>query len=135
MPRRKIGAIDLTDTVHKLMDTYGDNVFRAVETTIKEVADEATEKLQAVRTFAPGGHPSGEYSADWTSEVYQGRNGRLSTQTDVYNWEHYRLSHLLENGHAKRGGGRVPAYPHIKPVEEWVQKELPERTERMLQSL
>lgn len=134
MPR-KIGAIDLTSTVNKLMDTYGDNVFRAIETAIKDVADEATEKLHEARTFAPGGNPSGAYASSWTNEVFHGKTGRISTQTDVYNVEHYRLSHLLENGHAKRGGGRVPAYPHIKPVEEWVQKELPERTERMLQSL
>jgi hypothetical protein len=42
------------------------------------------------------------------------------------------LAHLLEHGHAKRGGGRVRAIPHIAPAEEMGIRELEERITRAL---
>ena len=36
----------------------------------------------------------------------------------VHSKKHYRLSHLLEDGHALRQGGRTNAHPHMKPAEE-----------------
>jgi hypothetical protein len=50
----------------------------------------------------------------------------------VYSPRRYMLAHLLENGHAKRGGGRVRAIPHIAPAEQAGIQELEERIERAL---
>ena len=50
----------------------------------------------------------------------------------VYSRNRYQIAHLLEHGHAKRGGGRVAAIPHIAPAEEAGEKQLTEEITRSL---
>ena len=42
----------------------------------------------------------------------------------------YRLTHLLEYGHKTRSGTRTKAQPHIKPVEEWAEREAMKEIEK-----
>ena len=53
-------------------------------------------------------------------------------EVTVYSPSRYMLAHLLEKGHAVRGGGRAPAKPHIAPAEEAGIKQLEADIERAL---
>ena len=46
---------------------------------------------------------------------------------------HYQLAHLLEFGHAKRGGGRVAAQPHIAQAEKHGSERLEEKLRKALE--
>ena len=135
MARKVIPAINLANALSEVLKEYGDECYTVLEEAANEVADEAVGKLQSVSHFAPGRHPSGEYSKDWTKDTIP--TGRLKVKTIVHNEDHYRLTHLLEKGHVSRNGtgrtfGRVPAYPHIAPVNEWANNELPRRVKEKL---
>lgn len=121
---KRIGAIDLQSSVIALIQNYGQQVNDVVYESMKDVADQAVAELKAVSRFSPKGSPTGAYSADWDKQ--EKSTSRLARTMVVYNEDHYRLTHLLENGHALRRGGRtigsVKAYEHIRPVEQRVIK-------------
>lgn len=125
---KKIKPLDLSAAVQQTLNEYGEEVNAIVSDCVDEVAETAKQKLQGTNRFAPGRNPSGKYAKSWT--VDEEKTGRLSVKKVVHNEEHYRLTHLLENGHVSRNGthrtfGRVPAYPHIAPVNDWAANALP----------
>lgn len=136
--QQKVKPLDLEKAINAVLSKYGDDVYMVLDAAVDEVSEEATRKLKSVVKFAPDGHPSGVYSHDWTTTDVKGK--LLQKRTVVHNKAHYRLTHLLENGHVSRNGtgrtfGTVPAYPHIKPVNDWAVDELPRKVEEMLAEL
>ena len=65
---------------------------------------------------------TGAYSKSWTAKTTKETSESL--ELTVYSPKKYQIAHLLEKGHAKRGGGRTKAGPHIAPAEESAVKEL-----------
>lgn len=56
----------------------------------------------------------------------------MSVTGVIYNKATPSLPHLLEHGHANRGGGRTPGRPHIAPAEEQIVKEYEEEVKSKL---
>ncbi|MEY8525231.1 MobQ family relaxase [Lachnospiraceae bacterium 38-10] len=72
-----------------------------------------------------------ENTADWNDRKQ--KETADSLELVVHNKKRYQLTHLLEKGHAKRGGGRVRAFSHIAPAEQAGIRELEEDIKRGLE--
>ena len=111
MSGRTVSVGQLASAVNDLLNEYSktsaDGVKKAVKKAGKTVKDEINGSAP-VRT--------GRYAKSWTSKVTA--ESSQSLEVTVYSPSRYMLAHLLEHGHAKRGGGRVRAIPHIGPAEE-----------------
>lgn len=105
-----ISIDQLAAEITRAMRQYTDDVSAAVAKAVDETANEI---LQEVKTNHPYKDRTGEYTKGFrkTERDESGRTRRI-----IWNRKHYRRVHLLEFGHAKRGGGRVPAYPHLRPA-------------------
>ena len=108
---RTVSIDELAAAINEGLEEYArlstDNVKKAVKKTAKAVKEQINGSAP-VRT--------GLYAKSWT--VKTTAESSHSLEQTVYSPSRYMLSHLLEKGHAKRGGGRVRAIPHIAPAEE-----------------
>ena len=74
---------------------------------------------------------SGAYSKSWAVKTMNQSSNKL--EVVVHSKNRYQLAHLLEKGHAKRGGGRVGGKVHIAPAEQSGIEQLERDIERALQ--
>lgn len=103
-----------------------DGMAAAIMKGVEEYAEVATSDLKAsvrkagsnVRKDIQANAPkkTGAYSKSWSVKTTKETSNTL--ELTVYSPKKYQLAHLLEYGHAKRGGGRTKAQPHIAPAEE-----------------
>ena len=123
-----MSKIEIEQDLRKILSDYSVEVSEAAGEAIKEVATESVKKL---KQSSP--KRKGKYASGWKKTI---ESGGLVVEAVVHGGpKTYPLAHLLENGHAKRGGGRTAPIVHIKPVEEWaveeVQKRIKEKVERI----
>ena len=120
-------AINIETEIAKILTKYGDEVAENIQKVTKEIARKGAKAVkQNAQTNFSG---TGKYAAGWTS---QAKEGRYSSQGIIYNRAKPGLPHLLEHGHAKRGGGRTDGNEHIAPVEQEVIKSFEEAIKEKL---
>lgn len=103
----------LANEIVKGLKEYSQDVVEKVNTSSTKVAKAAVKKLKATSPKL-----TGDYAKGWRQKEDK-YTGQPNTHI-VYNKTDYQLTHLLENGHAKVGGGRVEGKPHIRPAEQEV---------------
>lgn len=117
----------LPNLVAKYMREYRSQAEKVVRKDVLAVSREAQSKLQA---SSP--RRTGRYAGSWARRIESSRLG--TTKTTLYS-KVPGLPHLLEFGHALRGGGRARANPHIAPVESWANAETEKKLRQDLQKI
>lgn len=117
-------ATDLATAVAKILQQYEDGIITDVAQLTKKFGQQGAKELKA----ASGIFGGGGYSGGWTSKL---QTNRLGATAIIYN-QKPGLPHLLEKGHAKRGGGRVSGRTHIAPVEEKLVQEFTKAVEGII---
>ena len=122
------GIEDFADAV---MEALQEEAERVEELSREEITATAKEALQTLRNHPNIPVKTGDYKKSFALKKKTDSTGEFSYT--LYNKSpEYRKAHLLEYGHAKRGGGRVKAYPHWKDAQRVVD-ELPERLKRRIE--
>lgn len=102
---------NLADEIMKGLTEYSDLAETEMKKAVRKTAISVKKEISA---NAP--KRTGKYAKSWTSK--KTKENSHSLEMTVHSKNRYQLAHLIEKGHAKRGGGRVSGRPHIVPAEE-----------------
>ena len=115
----------LAAEIAKGLADYSQEVVEKVNISSEKVGKAAVKQLKQT---SPKRY--GKYAKSWAikKETEVGQPNSII----IHNKKHYSLTHLLEHGHAKKGGGRVEGKPHIRPAEEMVIQEFTAEVEEAI---
>lgn len=88
---------------------YGDEIKQGLA---QDVESTGKECLKLVKEYSP--KRTGAYRKGWRVKKFVDSRNQVSMT--IYNKPHYRLTHLLEDGHLNRDGSRTEGKPHIEPA-------------------
>lgn len=125
MADRRVRVDQMADAIANSMAEYAELSGEVMKECVTETSKAVKKDIQ---NHAPV--KTGRYKKSWSTHKVQEHANSLTMV--VHSRNRYQIAHLLEHGHAKRGGGRVRAIPHIAPAEQRGAEELVSRIERGL---
>jgi len=115
------GIDDFASAVMAELQNYSQDVTERMKKAVDVVGKEVNAEIKAHVTFKG----SGDYVKSFRcSTTYENLDSK--TKTWYVAKPNYRLTHLLENGHALPEGRRTEAFPHIKYGAELAEKRMVE---------
>ena len=122
---RTVSIDEMDNAIMDELEKYAELASDDLKAAVKETAASVRKDIQA-------GAPvdTGKYKKSWS--VKNVREDSESIELVVHSRNRYQIAHLLEHGHAKRGGGRVAAKPHIASAEQRGNEKLVQTIEQKL---
>lgn len=122
----KIIVDQLAAEIARELAAFSQEVVEKVDLSSEKVGKAAVRQLKKTspKRF-------GRYAKSWAMDT-EWEPGAPRKRIIHVKDPHYRLTHLLEHGHAKAAGGRVEGIPHIAPAEEKVIEDFVKEVEEAL---
>lgn len=100
--------------INDILNDYSRDIQDAITEEAQRIAKVGQEELKAT---SPKNKKNtthkGKYAKGWRVKT---EKSQLSISCIIYNSTDYQLTHLLENGHLTRNGGKTTPIKHIEPV-------------------
>lgn len=108
---RTVSIDEMDSAIMDELEKYAELASDDLKAAVKETAASVRKDIQA-------GAPvdTGKYKKSWS--VKNVHEDSESIDLVVHSRNRYQIAHLLEHGHAQRGGGRVASKPHIAAAEQ-----------------
>lgn len=113
---KKVAINDLSKEIANILEDYKIETDEKVVKLVNKVIKNA--KIDLVKNSPKN---TGDYAGGWSITI--GQKGINFFSKVIYNKKHYRLTHLLEFGHATRDGDHTIPQPHVRPVENKYKEE------------
>lgn len=126
MPKGKVESMaKRTKCTPETLGSVIEEVMKEYDGQLKQNAEKVTKTIgqkgaQALKNASKSTFNGDNYWKSWRQKTTKEKSGDYSVV--IYS-QMPGLPHLLEYGHAMRGGGRVQGREHIKPVEETLVEE------------
>jgi len=121
---------EMADLINEYLSDFSQEVTDGIKDGTQIVAKEVDIEIKSHITFV-------EHTKDYV-KAFKIKKTSDSQYNRGYTWhvggDEYRLTHLLENGHALNQGGRAKKYPHIKFGEELAIRRMEEVTRGVIEN-